>query len=107
MMDFFSLAKSIIEPGAMDTAAIFLFFDKLFDSMNGSFSKVVEGKVYRTAVTKSSVHHELWSDSLKVLSSMCFYTPNGKRVNVPTIKNWITTIKGMLIIILCTFNSHY
>ncbi|KAL5237449.1 hypothetical protein ACI65C_004859 [Semiaphis heraclei] len=85
--------KSIIEPSAIDTAIILLFFDKLFDSMNGSFSKVIEGKIYRIAVTKNSVHHELWSDSLKVLSSMCFYSQNGKRVNVPTVRNWITTIK--------------
>jgi len=77
-----------------------LLFDKLFDSLNGSFSKVIEGKIYRTDVTKNSVHYELWSDSLKVLSSMCFYTQNGKRVNVPTVRNWIITIKGMFIIII-------
>lgn len=58
-MNFFYLAKSIIEPSAIDTAEIFLFFDKLFDSMNVCFSKVIEGKIYRTAVTKNSVHHHL------------------------------------------------
>jgi hypothetical protein len=104
-MNFFSLAKSIIEPSAIDTTEIFLFFDKLFDSMNGCFSKVIEGKIYRIAMTKNSVHDQLLSDSLKVLSSKCFYTPNGKCVNVPTIRNWIITIKGMFIIIQCNSQS--
>lgn len=43
---FFFIAKSIIEPSGVDTAALFLFFDKLFDSLNSSFHKVVEGKIY-------------------------------------------------------------
>lgn len=42
---------------AKDTADICLFFDQIFDSVNGNFHKVVDGKVYRTAVTKNSPHH--------------------------------------------------
>ncbi|KAF0755385.1 Uncharacterized protein FWK35_00009537 [Aphis craccivora] len=64
--------KNIINSSAVDTAVLLLFFDKLFDSFNGSFDKIVEGKIFRTAVKKNSVHHKLWADSLKVLSSMIF-----------------------------------
>ncbi|KAF0721507.1 THAP-type domain-containing protein, partial [Aphis craccivora] len=85
--------KSIIEPSGVDTAAIFLFFDKLLDCLNSSFHKVVEGKIYRTAVTKNSIHHELWSNSIKILNSMKFIGKYGRVVNVPTLKNWITTIR--------------
>lgn len=93
---FFFLVKSIIEPNGGDTAAIFLFFDKLFDSLNSSFHKVVEGKIYRTAVTKNSIHHELWSNSIKILKSMKFIGKDGRVVNVPTLKNWITTVRGKI-----------
>jgi len=91
---FLISAKNIIDPTAVDTAALFLFFDKLFDSMNGSYHKTVEGKIYRTAVKNKSVHHELWSNSIKILNSMKFINKNGKVVKVPTIQNWITTIRG-------------
>jgi len=72
-----------------------LFFDKLFDSLNGNFDKVVDGKIYRTSVTKNSPHYQLWADSLKVLSTMRFVGKNGKNVSVPTIRNWMTTIRGL------------
>jgi len=90
------LAKSLIEPSGVDTAALFLFFDKLFDSLNSSYQKVVEGKIYRSAVTKNSIHHQLWSDSIKIIKSMNFIGKNGKVVNVPTLKNWIITIRGKI-----------
>jgi len=57
---FLIAAKNIIDPTAVDTAALCLFFDKLFDLMNGSYHKTVEGKIYRTGVENKSVHHELW-----------------------------------------------
>lgn len=93
---YFILAKSIIiVPGGVDTAMIFLFFDKMFDSMNGCFHKTIEGKIYRTAVTKSSIHHKLWASSLNVLRSMSYIANGRKCVNVPTLRNW-RTIKGKI-----------
>jgi len=56
----------------------------------------MEGKIYRTAVTKNSIHHTLWNNSIKVLSTMKFLGKNEKPVKVPTLNNWITTIKGEL-----------
>ncbi|KAF0705011.1 Uncharacterized protein FWK35_00030365, partial [Aphis craccivora] len=61
----FLASKSVIDHEAAHTAELFLFFDKLFDSLNGSFTK-------------------LWR----------FLGKNEKPVKVPTLNNWITTIKG-------------
>lgn len=58
---------------------------------------MTEGKIYRTAIKRDSVHHELWSKSLKVLNTMHFVGVNEKNAHVPTLKNWITTIKGWYI----------
>lgn len=91
----FFTARNIINSDAKDTAAICLFFDKLFDSLNGSFDKIVDGKTYRVAVKKKSPHHELWAYSIKILSTMRFVDENGKMTTVPTLKNWISSIRGL------------
>jgi len=53
--------------------------------------------MYRTSVKQNSVHHKLWQESLKILSTMQFVGKNGKAVKVPTLKNWSTTVRGKLI----------
>lgn len=93
-MIFLFTAQNIIDSDAVDTATLLLFFDKLFDSMNGSFDKVVDGKIYRTAVKTNSVHHHLWEKSLPILWSMKFVGKNMKTVSVPTLRNWMVTIRG-------------
>ncbi|CAI6343187.1 unnamed protein product [Macrosiphum euphorbiae] len=90
----FLASRNIIGTDAADTAFICLFFDKLFDSLNGSFDKVTDGKIYRTAVKKNSIHHTVWAESLKVLSTMSFVLENGRKKSVPTIQNWMTTIRS-------------
>jgi len=87
-------ANNHIDQNAVDTAILLLFFDKLFDSLNGSFDQVKNGKIYRTSVKKNSVHHELWENSLKIISTMKFVGKNMKNVSVPTLKNWMITIRG-------------
>ncbi|KAF0747283.1 THAP-type domain-containing protein, partial [Aphis craccivora] len=90
-------SKKNLNEKAKDTAKFCQFFDKLFDSVNGSYDKVVDGKIYRTGLKRYSPHHELWEVSLKVLQSMYFIDPVSKKKTVPqppTIKNWIKTIKG-------------
>lgn len=76
-----------------DTADI-LFFNRLFDSVNGSFSKPREGKIYRTAVTPTSPHHKLWQESIPILKSMRYVDKNGRASVVPTLSSWIKTIEG-------------
>lgn len=70
-------------------------FDQLFDSVNGFYDKIVDGKKYRTAIKNKSPHFELWEKYLPVLKSMIFVDPKtGKHQRPPTIKNWEITIRG-------------
>jgi len=69
---FLFTAQNITDSDAVDTATLLLFFNKLFDSINGSFDKVVDGKMYRTAAKTNYVHHQLWEKIQPILSSMMF-----------------------------------
>ncbi|KAL4152975.1 hypothetical protein QTP88_000808 [Uroleucon formosanum] len=78
----------------------FFFFDQLFDSVNGSYNKIVDGKKYRTAITMISSHFDLWEKSLPVLHSMIFIdSKSQKRPKPPTVKNWEKTIRDLKVII--------
>lgn len=54
------LAKSILEPDAVYTAAIFLLIDKFFDSMNGSFHKFIDYFVLKNVFSDT-----IYIDNLK------------------------------------------
>nr|XP_034824778.1 uncharacterized protein LOC117982524 [Maniola hyperantus] len=82
-----------------DTADLLILMDELFDSVNGSYSKIRNGKIYRTAVTPKSPHHQLWRKSLPVLKSMVFVTKDGRKASVPSISSWIKTIEGFQLLI--------
>nr|XP_049704773.1 uncharacterized protein LOC126056285 [Helicoverpa armigera] len=75
-----------------ETAEVLLFFDRLFDSVNGNFSKIVNGKVYRSAVSPKSPHHKLWHKSLPILKTMKFIGDRARLV--PSISSWIKTIQS-------------
>lgn len=90
----FVLANNIMDEKTKDTVTLCLFFDRLFDSVNGNFDKVVDGKICRTGVKKKSVHHKLWNESLKILSTMVFVDRNTNKRSLhqpPTLKNWSKT----------------
>ncbi|KAE9523758.1 hypothetical protein AGLY_015818 [Aphis glycines] len=93
----YSSSIKVLSEKAKDTTNFCLLFDKLFDPVNGSFDKVVDGKMYRTSVKNNSPHHKLWEDVLKILNSMYYINPQTKKRSSPrppTVKNWATTIKG-------------
>lgn len=73
-----------------------MFFDDLFDSLNGSFknSKKRSGKELLAAVTPKSSHHDVWIKAKNVLHTM-YFVNNGKHVKVPTINNWLRTINNV------------
>lgn len=82
-----------------DTANLLIFFDNLFDSVNGSSSKIEGGKEYRSAVTPNSPHHKLWEECIPVLKSMKFETSSGKFTVVPSLSSWVKTIEAFKAII--------
>jgi hypothetical protein len=67
-----------IHPKATETADLLLFFDKLFNSVNGSFKHLSPGKELRTVVTQKSKHVFFWKSCLPVISSMFFTLPNSR-----------------------------
>lgn len=73
------------------------FFDDLFDSINGASvsMKKAKGKSLRTAVRDSSKHHEFWKEAIEKLENIKFIE-NGKEKTVPTLKNFVTTLKSYI-----------
>ncbi|KAE9523118.1 hypothetical protein AGLY_016486 [Aphis glycines] len=92
----FLASQKIIDVDARGTENLCLFFDQLFDSVNGSYNKIVDSKKYRTAITTKSNHFDLWEKSLPALHSMAFIdSKSQKRQRPPTVKNWEKTIRGL------------
>nr|CAI5833258.1 unnamed protein product [Callosobruchus analis] len=73
-----------LDPKAADTADLLLFFDTLYDSVNGSSSTAPPGKPLRSAVTRNLEYNVLPT------------SPNP--MVTPLIKNWISTLHGFLYI---------
>jgi hypothetical protein len=86
-----------LAPEASSTADLLLFFDRLFDSVNGSASSGQPGKELRRLVTETSDHLTVWRDSLPVLQSMFYSSDKGKLITT-SIKNWVHNIRACIII---------
>lgn len=82
--------------GSEDTADLLLFFDRLFDSVNGNYHKPATGKIYRSAVTPRSPHRTLWHKSLPTLKGMKFISKSGKRISVPSLTSWVQSIESFI-----------
>lgn len=91
--------KGILPEKCKDTADLLLFFDELFDSVNGSYAnKRKFSKLLLQAVKPNSAHHKKWMESKKILKSMKFY--KGKTIeNVPTLNSWVWTLEGIQILL--------
>ncbi|XP_048477777.1 uncharacterized protein LOC119693658 [Plutella xylostella] len=89
--------KGILPIECKDTADILLFFDELFDSLNGSYdnSKKRCGKILLKAVTPKSEHSKVWARAKKVLKTMKFVTNQGREGSVPSITNWLRTLNNV------------
>ncbi|XP_047994897.1 uncharacterized protein LOC125233078 [Leguminivora glycinivorella] len=79
-----------------NTAELVAFLDDLFDSVNGASThhKHTKGKQLRTAVTENSKHHDFWVKAIEIIEKIKFRDINGKLTTVPTLKNWLTTLKS-------------
>lgn len=71
--------------------------DQLFDSVNGSTIKTVDGKPLKCAIKDNSPHVPFWHEAIIVLESMKFISKTvGKKSKQPVcIKNWIKTLKSI------------
>lgn len=79
-----------------NTAEIVLFFDQLFDSVNGATTlskKNKKGKFLRFVLTPKAQHLQFWRDSIKKLKNIKYVTGNGQQKSVPSINNFIITIR--------------
>lgn len=83
-----------LDASAQSTGQLCLFVDKLFDSANSNSIKPEPGKNLRSAVTRNSSHWDFWQQALVTLNSMKFINTN--KAIVPSITNWIKTIKGIM-----------
>nr|CAI5856389.1 unnamed protein product [Callosobruchus analis] len=92
-------SRFYLDSRASDTADLLLFFDSLFDSVNGSLINPPPGKSLRGLVTRKSRHLLTWEKALEILSKMYFTLPNSRKQFIPpSIKNWIFTIRGFIYI---------
>lgn len=84
--------------GAADTAELLLFFDKLFDSVNGSRKTPREGKILRCGISDTSDHVRFWQEeALPMLKSMEFTKVGPKDQAIPpSLKNWMFTLKNII-----------
>jgi hypothetical protein len=86
-----------LDPAASDTSDLLLFFDQLFDSVNGSQLRSQDGKTLRSAVTDATNHIPFWESSIVTLKSMYFTAPGStKPVRTPSLKNWIFTLQSFI-----------
>ncbi|RVE39984.1 hypothetical protein evm_015366, partial [Chilo suppressalis] len=85
------------------TAAVVLFFDELFDSINGSPGGI-KGKL-RCAVKQNSAHQDFWRNAILELKKMKFIDIKSKfsvqagkprHVRVPSLDGWIMTLESFL-----------
>lgn len=75
------------------TGQILLFFNDLFDSVNGSNVKT---NTLRSPVTANSEHFDYWDFALNELAKMKFVDKVSGKTASPTknIQNWQSTIRG-------------
>lgn len=80
-----------------ETADVILFFDELFDSLNGSYqnSNKRRGKILLKALTPTSLHNQIWTTAKQILKSMKFISKEGNVCVVPSVSNWLRTIENM------------
>ncbi|KAL5242671.1 hypothetical protein ACI65C_010081 [Semiaphis heraclei] len=73
---------------AKGTANLCMFMDLLFDSVNGSTIRSVDGKPLKCAIKDGSSHIAFWHEAIKVLESMRFVNKtSGQTVKQPVEYN--------------------
>ena len=79
------------------TSAVPLFFNDVFDSVNGSKQMLKKDEnELRREVTDKSLHMIFWKEAAACLkNNLRFVDPVSKKPkSVPSLRNWITTLNG-------------
>lgn len=86
--------NQILPKSYSDTGDVLLFFNDVFDSMNGSV--VHDAKSLKGPVTANSLHFAFWDYALRMLTGMNFIDKvTGKITNrTSVLKHFESTIKG-------------
>lgn len=89
-------ANETVPRNYSDTAEVILFFNDLFDSINGSCQ--YDENDLKGPVTESSQHFSFWNYALSILSNMNFYDKTtGKLTNrTSVLKHFESTVKGYI-----------
>jgi hypothetical protein len=79
-----------------DTATIFKFFDRLFDSVNASTLFNKSGKEHKCAASAHLGHIPFWREARGTLQNMFLKNlQTGQREVPPSLKNWSVTLRGL------------
>ncbi|XP_045461866.1 uncharacterized protein LOC123687845 isoform X1 [Harmonia axyridis] len=77
--------------------SVFQVLYALIDSLNVSKIRNTQGKFLKEPITTKSEHEIFWKKSIKIFENMYFYDEKKqKNVVVPTIKNFIWTLKAFV-----------
>ncbi|CAK1588706.1 unnamed protein product [Parnassius mnemosyne] len=98
--------KNILPTESKDTADLLIFMDNIFDSVNGSNLKNKYAKPLLGPVTPNSVHHKTWVEAIQMFEKMSFITASGKKETVPTVANWVWTLKGIQMLLKKLKDKH-
>lgn len=90
-----------------NTAEAVLFFDRLFDSVNGSRGSSAPGKLRGPVreVNGVSRHVSFWQDAIQTLNYIYYVDPRNSdvlslgqeiRKQVPSLRNWVTTLNSFI-----------
>lgn len=89
-------SNRILPKSYSDTAEVLLFFNDLFDSMNGSCE--YDDDSLKGPVTENSIHFAYWNYALSMLSEMNWYDKTTRKLTNRTavLKHFQSTIKGYI-----------
>ncbi|XP_048487611.1 uncharacterized protein LOC105392797 isoform X2 [Plutella xylostella] len=90
---------SLVSSTMKNTAEAVLFFDRVFDSVNGSRGGSAPGKMRGPVkeINGECKHLDFWKESIRVLQDLYYVDTNvGDRKRVPSVKNWITTLESFI-----------
>lgn len=93
-MYFLAMRKQLAS-SSVGTSSILLFFNQLFDSLNGSF---VAGKnQWKSPITPTSNHFQFWDYATRMLNNMKFSAnlKTGEPNRSSVLKHFISDLKGM------------